>query len=39
MSFSLGRGLKLRTRFMIFVGLGVTFLVALVVIVIARYEQ
>ena len=39
MSFSLGRGLKLRTRFMIFVGLGVTLLVALVVVVIARYEQ
>jgi|GEM_PF-445718 len=39
MSLSLGRSLKLRQRFMIFIGLGVTVLVALVVLVIARYEQ
>ncbi|OIQ90219.1 methyl-accepting chemotaxis protein 4 [mine drainage metagenome] len=34
-----GQGLKLRQRFMIFVGLGVTLLAALVVLVIALYEQ
>ncbi|HVI50095.1 MAG TPA: methyl-accepting chemotaxis protein [Candidatus Sulfotelmatobacter sp.] len=39
MNVSIGRGLKLRQRFMIFIGLGLTALVALAVLVIAGYEQ
>jgi methyl-accepting chemotaxis protein len=39
MSFSIGQGLKLRQRFMIFIGLGIVLMVALTVTAIARYEE